>query len=81
MKALNNTDWHRLVQDAVIKYNNRKQTTIGMTPMEALLREHVNKVKENITAQAQHTHQYPDLEVGDIVKINQKPGKYSKHDL
>jgi len=78
MNALNNKHWYRLVQGVVTKYNNRKQTRIGMSPMEALLEENVDKVKENIKAKAQHTREYPDLEVGDMVKIIQKPGKYSE---
>ena len=58
MNALNNKNWYRLVQDVVTKYNNRKQTTIGMTPLEALLEENVKKVKENITAKSST---YPSL--------------------
>jgi hypothetical protein len=48
-----------------------------MTPMQALLEENANKIKET-SAKAQHTRHYSDLEVGDTVKIIQKPGTYSE---
>ena len=78
MKALSTHAWHTLIQGVVTKYNNAKHTAIGMTPLQARLEENAGTVKENITEKANRNRSYPELDIGDNVKIIRKPGKYAE---
>ena len=78
MDALKTQEWHTLMQAVVDKYNNTKHTTIGMTPEQARSSTNAEKVKYNITSKAKSNRTYPDLAVGDLVKILRKPGKYAE---
>ena len=70
--------WYRMLQPVVDKYNATPQTTTRFAPNVAATGEHNAAVYRNIAKVARHDRRYPDLRVGDTVKVIRKAGKYSE---
>ena len=76
---LKKTEWWRYLEPVVQQYNNDTHTTIGMTPADASRNENRQETLESIMRHAINNRKYPELEVGDMVKVIRKPGKYSEY--
>ena len=60
-------------------YNNsHTHATIKLTPKEATKKENYLTVKLNLLANKKHDRQYPEIKIGDRVKIYKKKSKFSK---
>ena len=74
-KGKKNIDWSDYIFEILLTYNNKmKHSTIGMTPNEARKKENEFKVKMNISTKAVRNRTYPDIEIGDEVKLARKKG-------
>ena len=78
MVAMNITTWHTLIEAVVTRYNNDIHSTIQMTPLQAIQPENFWGVMARIEMKAMNNRTYPELNVGDTVKIIRKPGKYGE---
>lgn len=68
-----NIQWTDYIHQVVLTYNNHlKHSSIGMTPKEALKKDNHLKAKVEMTNKANKTRKYPDLKVGDEVKVYRK---------
>ena len=76
---MDRTNWWRFLDPVVAQYNNETHTTIGMTPQEATDPDKTDKIRNSIIDHAIHNRNYPNLHVGDMVKVIRKPGKYSEY--
>ena len=74
-KGKKNIDWSDYIFEILLTYNNKmKHSTIGMTPNEARKKENEFKVKMNISTKAVRNRTYPDIEIGDEVKLAREKG-------
>ena len=65
--------WDSLIFEVLITYNNKlKHSTHGYTPADAAKKENSLDVKLNLEAKAKNTRKYPEISVGDKVKILRK---------
>ena len=65
--------WTDYIFQILLTYNNHLQhSSIGMTPKEALKSDNHLKAKLKMTSQANKTRKYPELKIGDEVKIYRK---------
>ena len=68
-----NVQWTDYIHQVVLTYNTHlKHSGIGMTPKEALKKDNHLKAKLKMVSQANKTRRYPELKVGDEVKIYRK---------
>ena len=64
------TKWREFLDDVLDVYNNQMvSAATGMTPAEARKKENTLQVKINLEMQRHTTKKYPDISVGDNVKI------------
>ena len=75
--AENTRNWIKLVDDLIKIYNNRKHSSIGMTPTEASNKENVVKVINNERHRQIVKHK-PKFKVGDKVRISRLKGDFEK---
>ena len=74
-----NIQWNDYIFEIVLTYNNKdKHSTIGMTPKEGAMKKNELEVKSNIALQSASKRKYPELDVGDKVKIYRKKDKLDK---
>ena len=74
-KGKQDIDWRDYIFEILLTYNNKlKHTSAGSTPAQAKLKKNEFEVKLNISMKARHSRTYPDLDVGDKVKIRRKKG-------
>ena len=74
--------WHELLYPVLLTYNNKlTHSTIKMTPNEARKPENHLTVKLNLELSRKHTRKYPELYIGDMVKIYKKKDKLDKERL
>ena len=68
-------DWRDYIVEILLTYNNKlKHTSTGFSPAQAKVKKNEFEVKLNISMKARHSRTYPDLDVGDKVKIRRKKG-------
>ena len=71
--------WYDLIYQILLKYNRLSiHSSIGMTPNEATDPKNLLKVKLNLELHRTRTRSYPDVEVGDTVKVYKKKKKMQK---
>ena len=71
--------WVDVLNQVLITYNfKNKHSATKMTPKEATLPANQLQVKTNLEMKRKHTRIYPDINVGDYVKIYNKKSKYAK---
>ena len=72
-KGKNNIQWIDYNLEILLTYNNKLVSSVTkMTPLEARKKKNEFEVKLNISMNARKTRVYPDLDVGDKVKIMRK---------
>ena len=71
--------WIDVLNQVLITYNfKNKHSATKMTPKDATLPSNHLQVKTNLEMKRKHTRIYPDINVGDYVKIYNKKSKYAK---
>ena len=74
-----NIQWTDYVYQILLTYNNKNEhTTIDMTPAEATKEDKHIDVKVNLEMRANHGRPYPDIKMGDLLKIMLKYNKTRK---
>ena len=72
-KGKTNIQWTDYIFEILFTYNNKMEhSTIKMTPKEAMKEKNELKAKQNMTNQATRTRKYPNISVGDKVRIYRK---------
>ena len=70
--------WSDMIKPTLKKYNETIHSSTGAKPVEAHKDENRVKVKVNLTLKQKHFRRYPQLQVGDLVKIYTKgAGNYT----
>ena len=71
-----------LLQQVVFVYNfMRSHTTLGMSPNEARKPKNETEVRGNLYKKAKRDRIYPNIEIGDMVRIYKKKDKLSKQQV
>ena len=74
-----NMQWTDYILEVMLTYNNEMvHSAIGMTPNEARKEKNELKAKMNVSSQARKDKLYPEIKVGDKVKIVRKKAKTDK---
>ena len=74
-KGKANIQWTDYIFEILLTYNNKNvHSTTKFTPSEAKKPKNEFEVKLNISLQAKKSRVYPEIEVGDSVKIMRKKG-------
>ena len=74
-----NIQWHNYIFPIMLTYNNKyEHSAIGLTPSEATKEDNTMEAKINMLMKAKRNREYPDLNVGDRVKIMLKYDKLNK---
>ena len=72
-KGKENIQWPDYILEILLTYNNQmKHSATGFTPKEARKPSKQLKVKLNLTMKGKKNRVYPDLDIGDEVKIFRK---------
>ena len=72
-KGKTNLDWADYIFQIMLTYNNKNiHTSTKMTPKEARLKRNEYAVKLNLELRALKNRKYPELNVGDEVKVMRK---------
>ena len=72
-KGKQNIQWPDYILEILLTYNNQmKHSATGFTPKDARKRSNQFKVKTKLTMKGKKNRGYPDLDVGDEVKIFRK---------
>jgi hypothetical protein len=76
----NNQPWYgQLLQQVIFIYNyGREHRTINMSPNDARKPQNEDKVRRNLNKNSINKREYPDVIVGDTVRIYQKKDKLDK---
>ena len=70
--------WSDMIKPTLKKYSETIHSSTGAKPVEAHKDENRVKVKVNLTLKQKHFRKYPQLQVGDLVKIYTKgAGNYT----
>ena len=64
-----NYDWSRFVEPVLKQYNNTEHRAHDMKPKEAHDERYAGDIKMKLLVNAQFKRKYPDLEVGDQVRL------------
>ena len=71
--------WVELIDPILHVYNNKMiSSTTKLTPEEARKPENLTIVKSNLELKRQHTRNYPEIELGDTIKIYKNKDKLAK---
>ena len=71
--------WFDLLDQVLVTYNHgRKHSSTQMTPHEARQNNNQQVVKFNLELKRQHGRKYPEISVGDTVKVYKKKDKLDK---
>ena len=74
-KGKTNIQWTDYIFEILLTYNNKNiHSTTKFTPSQAKLPKHEFEVELNMSLQAKRNRTYPEIEVGDSVKIMRKKG-------
>lgn len=74
----NNAPWEEMLSYVVDKYNNTVHTSTGFKPKDAIDDKHALEIKIKLETNARTKRLYPNISVGDKVKIFRKAGKYGE---
>ena len=78
MDKTNNT-WRELLYTVLLAYNNKQvHCATQMTPSEAMNKSNHLEVRVKLEMQRKHSRLYPEINVGDTVKIYKKKDKLDK---
>ena len=73
--------WTDVLPGVLHDYNfNNKHSTIGMTPAEARQETNEFEARTNLEIHRKKFRRYPDLQVGDKVRVFRKRGTFDKED-
>ena len=79
IKQGNEIQWIDYIFQILLTYNNKNEhSSINMTPNEATKDDKQLDVKLNLELKAKRDRRYPDLKIGDLVKIMLKYNKMRK---
>jgi len=71
--------WFDLLDQVLVTYNHgRRHSSTQMTPHEARQNNNQQVVKFNLELKRQHGRKYPEISVGDTVKVYKKKDKLDK---
>ena len=73
--------WRELIDPILHVYNNKMiSSATKLTPEEARKPENLTIVKSNLELKRQHKRKYPQIEIGDTIKIytKKKPTRQRK---
>ena len=71
--------WIDVLYPVLVTYNQKnKHSATNMTPKDAMIPANQLQVKANLEMKRKHTRIYPDINVGDYVKVYNKKDKYDK---
>ena len=71
--------WFDLLDPVLVTYNRQRvHSSTQMTPHEARQNNNQQSVKFNLELKRQHGRKYPEISVGDIVKVYKKKTKLDK---
>ena len=74
--------WKDVINDVIATYNNTVHNTTGMTPNEANKQKNTLQVKVSSEMHRKQTRTYPEIKVGDYVKVFfKKPLQARKENL
>jgi hypothetical protein len=59
----------------------RQHTTLGMSTNDAKKPKNESEVSDNLYKKAKHNRIYPNIEIGDLVRIYKKKDKLSKQQV
>ena len=71
-------EWTKHVPSILTKYNNTEHSTIEIKPNEAKLHQNHLWVTWHLQNNAKQDRKYPKIKEGDMVRVNNKKGKFSK---
>ena len=78
MRFTKETDWVKMLEPTLKKYNNTIHSSTGVKPVEAHDDKNQLKVKSNLLLKQKRLRKYPNIEKGDYVKIYTKgAGNYT----
>jgi hypothetical protein len=81
-KPPSDTNWSSLLFQILLKYNHKQvHTTTGYTPADAEKATNHLNVKLNIEMKTNKTRVYPDIEIGDYVRIHKSKDKLDKEHI
>lgn len=71
--------WGEVLQQVIFVYNyGRTHSTLEMTPNEARKPTNEERVKRNLKKHATYGRKYPEIKVGDLVRVFRKKDKLDK---
>ena len=74
-----NIQWIDYIFQIMLTYNNKNEhSAIGITPNEATKEDNHLDVKLNLEMKAKRGRRYPEVKIGDLVKIMLKYNKFRK---
>ena len=74
--------WHEVLYPVLLTYNNKLvHSATKFTPVEAMKPTNQLDVKLNLQLKANHTRTYPEVRIGDYVKVYRKKDKLDKERL
>lgn len=74
--------WSELIYPILLKYNYKSiHSGTGFTPIEAEKQHHHFHVKFNMERKRASTRKYPDIEVGDFVRVHKNKDKLDKEHI
>ena len=76
--GLDRDKWLSQLEPIINKYNNKEHRTIHMTPNQAKKEGNKLMVSFNLWNNAKKNRQYPDLKVGEEVRVTHKKDNNTK---
>ena len=78
-RGIDNVQWHNYICSIMLTHNNKHEhTSTGLTPAEAIKEDNQLDVKLSLEMKAKRNRKYPDLAIGNKVKIMLKYDKFHK---
>ena len=82
VKIPSDKKWTELLYQILLKYNYKSiHSGTGFTPAEAEKQQHHFHVKFNMEKHRANTRKYPDIEVGDYVRVHKNKDKLDKEHI
>lgn len=77
--SLGDKHWTEYFPDVLEQYNSTERVTTQMEPETAIKQSNADKVRERIQSKAKFNRKYPDLQIGDKVRVIRKAGKIREY--
>ena len=78
-RGVESVQWHNYIFPILLTYNNKNEhTSTGLTPTESTKQDNQLDVKPSLEMKATRNRKYPDLVIGDKVKMMLKYDKFNK---